>query len=64
MHIKVSRIGIIIDNTVALDVYGFSKQIRIIGVCWSHYQYKTLDDPNSFMVENTIIVGDFNAKSD
>lgn len=60
-NVKVSRIEIDIPNTVIIDIIGISEQIRIIGIYWPSKQKRDLDEILPFIVEGTIITGDFNA---
>ena len=60
-HLKTSRIETDIPNTVVLDILGLSEPIRIIGIYWPNSQKRNLDDILPFMIEGTIITGDFNA---
>ena len=60
-HLKASRIDFSVENTVIVDVYGLSETTRIIAIYWPICQTRNLEDPESYIIENTIITGDFNA---
>jgi hypothetical protein len=60
-HLKGSRIDFNVENTVIVDVYGLSETIRIIAIYWPAGQTRNLEDLEPYIVENTIITGDFNA---
>jgi Endonuclease-reverse transcriptase len=63
-HLRATRIETNIENTVIVDVYGLSEQIRIIGIYWPQCQRRTLNDLRPFLIKGTIITGDFNAVSE
>ena len=60
-HLRVTRIEAEIENTVIVDVDGLSEPIRVIGIYWPHCQVRNLEDLKPFLIERTIISGDFNA---
>ncbi|CAF3331934.1 unnamed protein product [Rotaria socialis] len=60
-HLKVCRVSCNIDNTVIVDVIGLSEIIRIIGMYWPAGQMRGLEELDSFIINNTIIMGDSNA---
>ena len=60
-HLKTSRIETDIPNTVVIDILGLSEPVRIIGIYWPHSQTRNLNDILPFILNNTIITGDFNA---
>ena len=60
-HLKASRIDFNSENTVIVDITGFSEAIRIIAIYWPAGQKRNLDDLETYIIENTIITGDFNA---
>ena len=60
-HLKATRVDINIPNTIVIDVSGLSEPVRIVGIYWPNSQKRTLDDIYSYIVEGTIITGDFNA---
>jgi hypothetical protein len=60
-HLKATRIEVNIPNTVVIDITGLSELVRIIGIYWPTSQQRDLDDINPYVVERTIITGDFNA---
>ena len=60
-HLKGSRIDLSVENTVIVDVYGLSETLRIIAIYWPNGQVRNLEDLEPYIVENTIVTGDFNA---
>ncbi|CAM4802733.1 unnamed protein product [Rotaria magnacalcarata] len=60
-NLKVSEVTSSISNTVVLDVYGLSEPIRILGIYWAPSQQRNLNDLSKFIINNTIVAGDFNA---
>jgi hypothetical protein len=62
-HLRATSIDTEIANTVIVDVYGLSEQIRIIGIYWPQGQTRNLNDLSSFLIKGTILTGDFNATS-
>jgi hypothetical protein len=60
-HLKATRIDINIPNTVIIDITGLSEPVRIIGIYWPTSQQRDLDDILPYLVEGTILTGDFNA---
>lgn len=60
-HLKGSRVDFKVENTVIVDVIGLSETIRIIGIYWPAGQSRLLEELEPFIIENTIITGDFNA---
>ena len=60
-HLKGTRVETNLENTVVIDVLGLSEQLRIIGVYWPQSQRRNLDDILPFVVDGTILLGDFNA---
>ncbi|CAF1049213.1 unnamed protein product [Adineta steineri] len=63
-HLKATRIDTDIENTVIVDVFGLSEQIRIIGIYWPQGQKRNLNDISPFLIKGTLLIGDFNATSD
>lgn len=59
-HLKVSRIDISIPNTVFVDVAGLSEPMRVIGIHWPSGQRRDLDDLLPYVIEGSVITGDFN----
>ncbi|CAM4803758.1 unnamed protein product [Rotaria magnacalcarata] len=60
-HLKGTRVNFNVENTVIVDVIGLSETIRIIGIYWPAGQARVLEELEPFIIENTIITGDFNA---
>ncbi|CAF4993517.1 unnamed protein product, partial [Rotaria magnacalcarata] len=60
-HLKGTRIEINVENTVIIDVNGLSETIRVIAIYWPAGQIMMLEDLEPYIIENTIITGDFNA---
>ncbi|CAF4926495.1 unnamed protein product, partial [Rotaria socialis] len=60
-HLKATRIEVNIPNTVIIDITGLSEPIRIIGIYWPTSQQRDLDEIQPFVIEGTILSGDFNA---
>ena len=60
-HLKASRIDIDILNTVVVDIAGLSEPMRIIGIYWPNSQRRNLDDILPYVIEGSVITGDFNA---
>ncbi|CAF4642775.1 unnamed protein product, partial [Rotaria magnacalcarata] len=60
-HLKATRIEINIPNTVIIDITGLSEPVRIIGIYWPTSQQRDLDEIQPFVIEGTILSGDFNA---
>jgi len=60
-HLKATRIDINIPNTVIIDIVGLSEPVRVIGIYWPASQKRDLDDILPYVVEGTILTGDFNA---
>ncbi|CAF4697771.1 unnamed protein product, partial [Rotaria magnacalcarata] len=60
-HLKATRIEVNIPNTVVIDITGLSEPVRIIGIYWPTSQQRDLDEILSYVVEGTILSGDFNA---
>ncbi len=58
-YLKGSRIDFNAENTFIVDVNDFSETIRIIALFTG--QTKNLEELESYIIENTIIIGDFNA---
>ena len=50
-----------VENTIIIDIFSLSNPIRIIGIYWLHGQERNLDDLCSYITQETIITGDFNA---
>jgi len=61
LHLKATRVEVNILNTLVIDISSLSEPIRIIGIYWPASQQRDLDDLQSYVVEGTIITGDFNA---
>ncbi|CAM4884716.1 unnamed protein product [Rotaria socialis] len=60
-HLKETRIEVNIPNTVIIDITGLPEPVRIIGIYWPTSQQRDLDEIQPFVIEGTIISGDFNA---
>jgi hypothetical protein len=60
-HLKATRIDVNIPNTVIIDITGLSEPVRIIGIYWPNSQQRDLDDILPYVIEGTILTGDFNA---
>ncbi|CAF3321861.1 unnamed protein product [Rotaria sp. Silwood2] len=60
-HLKVTRVEVNISNIVVVDILGLSEPLRIIGIYWPASQHINLDDLLCYVVQGTIISGDFNA---
>ncbi|CAF3665277.1 unnamed protein product, partial [Rotaria sp. Silwood1] len=60
-HLRATQVQLEIENTVIVDVFNLSDPIRIIGIYWPQGQERDLDDLNSYITQETIITGDFNA---
>ncbi|CAF3393055.1 unnamed protein product [Rotaria socialis] len=60
-HLKATRIEVNIPNTVIIGVTGLSEPVRIIGIYWSTSEQRDLDDIQQYVIEGTILSGDFNA---
>ncbi|CAF4650794.1 unnamed protein product, partial [Rotaria magnacalcarata] len=60
-HLKATRIEVNIPNTVVIDVAGLSEPILIIGIYWPTSQQRDLDEILPYVVDGTILSGDFNA---
>ncbi len=60
-HLRVTRIGADIENTIIADVLHLSESIRVIGIYWPHGQVRDLKELGPCLVKGTIITGDFNA---
>ena len=60
-HLKASRIDFNVENTVIVDVYDLSETTRIMAIYWPICQTRNLEDLEPYIIENTIITGDFNA---
>ncbi|CAM2706049.1 unnamed protein product [Rotaria socialis] len=59
-HLKATRIEVNIPNTVIIDITGLSEPVRIIGIYWPTSQQRDLDEIQPFVIEGTILSGDFN----
>ena len=60
-HLKATRVEVDIPNTIIIDITGLSEPVRIIGIYWPTSQERDLDDILHYVVESTILTGDFNA---
>ena len=60
-HLRGSRIKCSIKNTVIIDVNALSEPIRIIAIYWPAGQTRALEELEPYIIENTIMTGDFNA---
>ena len=60
-HLRASQVQLEIENTVIVDVFNLSDPIRIIGIYRIHGQEHSLDDLSPYIIQGTIITGDFNA---
>ncbi|CAM4975916.1 unnamed protein product [Rotaria socialis] len=60
-NLKGVEIDSSIPNTVVVDIYGLSEPLRIIGIYWPASQQRNLMDLSNFVINNTLIAGDFNA---
>ncbi|CAM4774363.1 unnamed protein product [Rotaria magnacalcarata] len=60
-HLKATRIEVNIPNTIIIDITGLSEPVRIIGIYWPTSQQRDLDEIQPFVIEGTILSGDFNA---
>lgn len=60
-HLKGTRINLDVRNVVIVDVSGLSASVRIIAVYWPSGQRNFLKELDPYIIENTIITGDFNA---
>ena len=60
-HLKAARVETDLPNTVVIDILGLSETVRIIGIYWPSIQKRNLDDISPFIVDGTILTGDFNA---
>ncbi|CAF3896597.1 unnamed protein product [Rotaria sp. Silwood1] len=60
-HLKGTRVSFGVENTVIVDVSGLSEKIRIIAIYWPACQNRVLEELEPFIIENTILTGDFNA---
>lgn len=58
---RAARVDCGLENTVVVDVDGLSESFRLIAIYWPASQKRSLEDLGSFIIENTIITGDFNA---
>ncbi|CAF4560874.1 unnamed protein product [Rotaria socialis] len=59
-HLKATRIEVNIPNTVIIDITGLLEPVRIIGIYWPTSQQRDLDEIQPFVIEGTILSGDFN----
>lgn len=48
-------------NTVIIDIYGLNEPIRIVGIYWPPTGKRNLNELSEFIINNTIVMGDFNA---
>ena len=55
------RVEVDLPNTIIIDITGLSEPVRIIGIHWFSSQERDLDDILHYVVEGTILTGDFNA---
>ena len=60
-HLKATRVDVNIPNTVIIDITGLSEPVRVIGIYWPTSQQRDLEDIQQYVIEGTIITGDFNA---
>lgn len=60
-HLSATRIDCVLENTVIIDIDGLTESVRLIAIYWPASQRRRLEDLNPFIIENTIITGDFNA---
>ncbi len=60
-HLKATRVDVNIPNTIIINVTGLSEPVSIVGIYWPTSQQYDLDDIQSYIVEDTILTGDFNA---
>ncbi|CAF4634274.1 unnamed protein product, partial [Rotaria sp. Silwood2] len=60
-YLKATRVEVNIPNTVVVDITGLSEPVRIIGIYWPASQQRDLNDILSYVIEGTILSGDFNA---
>ena len=60
-HLRATRIDCSLENTVIVDVDGLTESVRLIAIYWPASQKRRLEDLEPFVIENTIITGDFNA---
>jgi len=60
-HLKGTKINFNVENTVIVDVNGLSETVRIIAIYWPAGQTRALEELEPYIIENTIITGDFNA---
>ncbi|CAF2035842.1 unnamed protein product [Rotaria magnacalcarata] len=59
--LKATRIEVNIPNIVVIDIADLSQPIRIIGIYWPTSQQRDLDEILPYVVDGTILSGDFNA---
>ncbi|CAF4909524.1 unnamed protein product [Rotaria sp. Silwood1] len=60
-NLRATQVQTEIENTIIVDVFDLSDPIRIIGIYWPQGQERDLDDLNSYITQETIITGNFNA---
>ncbi|CAF1944486.1 unnamed protein product, partial [Rotaria magnacalcarata] len=44
-----------------VDIYGLSEPLRVIGIYWPPSQQRNLEDISPYVINNTLVAGDFNA---
>ncbi|CAF4827642.1 unnamed protein product, partial [Rotaria sp. Silwood1] len=60
-HFKRLRLSFNVENRVIVDVISLSETIRIIAIYWLSGQTRVLEELEPYIIENTVITGDFNA---
>jgi hypothetical protein len=60
-NLKASEVKTNIPNTMIVDIYGLSEPLRVIGIYWPPSQQRNLEDLSPYVINNTLVAGDFNA---
>jgi hypothetical protein len=60
-HLKACKVETKLRNTLVVDIAGLSEPLRVIGVYWPNSQMRDINELSPYIIQNTIISGDFNA---
>jgi len=60
-NLKAVEVTTTLSNTVIVDVYGLNESIRVIGIYWPPSQKRNLNELSEFIINNTVVAGDFTA---
>ena len=60
-HLKASKVETNMANTLIIDVIGLNEPLRVIEIYWPESHKRDINEITPFIINNTVISGDFNA---